>query len=188
MEKKTVGIALISGLAAGLLSALIICTTCCGLPCKNKMMPAFEGNQMMMKHKMHHKGAHHGFHHKKGVHEWKEPTAEMKENFAKKLGLSDEQKATLEQYRNEDMAKMKPLFDEMKRIKGEIKELRKANRARFESVLTDAQKEILQQMKDKHHKHGFGPKEEGENPALEKAEVSAQAEAAAAAAISALAE
>jgi len=188
MEKKTVGIALTSGLVAGLVSAIIVCTTCSYMPCRNKMMPQFPPHEMMMKHKMHHKGVPMGFHHKKGAEKWKEPTAEMKEHFAKKLGLSDEQKATLEQYRNEDMAKMKPLFDEMKRIKGEIKELRKANRARFESVLTDEQKEILQQMKAKHHKHGFKPKAEAESEVKAEAEEPAVAEAVAAAAVGALAE
>ena len=155
MEKKTIWIALGSGLVAGLVAAVIVCTVCCNMPCKNKGMPEFPVRMEMMQHKMHHKGAPMGFHHKRGFHKFKEPTPEMKERFAKKLGLSDEQKATLEQYGKEDMAKMKPLFDEMDRIKGEIKTLSKANRARFESVLTDEQKEILQQMRAKYHKHGF---------------------------------
>lgn len=158
MEKKTVWIAMISGLIAGLVAALIMCTVCCNIPSRNDgSMRVFPARMEMMKHKMHHK--HHGgpakFHHKKGFHQFKEPTPEMKERFAQKLGLSDEQKATLEQYRKEDMAKMKPLFDEMDKVKGEIKELLEANRARFESVLTDEQKEILQKMMAKHHKHGF---------------------------------
>jgi TolA-binding protein len=155
MEKKTVWIALGSGLVAGLVAATIVCTACYNMPSQNETMQVFPSRMEIMKHKMH---KHHGpramMHHKKWGHPFKEPTPEMKERFAKKLGLSDEQKATLEKYRKEDMAKMKPLFDEMDRIKGELDDLRQANRARFESVLTDEQKEILQQMKAKHHKHG----------------------------------
>lgn len=200
MEKKTVWIALGSGLVAGLVAALIMCTVCCNMPCKNKGMPVFPARMEMMKHKMHHKGPHMGFHHKKGFHKFKEPTPEMKERFAQKLGLSDEQKATLEQYRKEDMAKMKPLFEEMEKVKGKIEELRKANRARFESVLTDEQKEILQKMKAEHRQHGFKPRRDfrpDKAPSVEpaasdtpvaEAETTAEAAAEAAAAVEALAE
>lgn len=147
MEKKTVWLALGGGFIAGLVAGVLMCTMCCAWSYKHKPMQVFPARLEMMQHKMHHKGAHMGF------HQFREPTPEMKEHFAKKLGLSEEQKATLEQYRQEDMVKMKPLFDEMDKLHAKIKDLRKANRARFESVLTDAQKEILQQMKAKHHGH-----------------------------------
>ena len=201
MEKKTVWMALISGLVAGLLAAMIICTMCCNVSIKKAPMPLYPARMELVKPKAHHnKGPRMGFHHKKGFHQFKEPTPEMKERFAQKLGLSDEQKATLEQYRTEDMAKMKPLFDEMEKIKGKIEELRKANRARFESVLTDEQKEILKQMKAEHKKHGFKPRRDfrpDEAPSVEpaasdtpaaEAETTAEAVAEAAAAVEALAE
>ena len=84
-----------------------------------------------------------------------EPTPEMKAKFAEKLGLTDEQKTKLEQMRQEDMAKMEPLFKQMESLHEEMEKLRQDNRHHFESVLTDAQKEILQTMrkefKQKHH-------------------------------------
>lgn len=99
----------------------------------------------------HHHGFHHGF---KGKHfqgKHFEPTPEMKERFAKKLGLTDEQKEKLDEMRKADMAKMEPLFKEMENLHQQMKELRKVNREHFESVLTDAQKEILKEMKKEHH-------------------------------------
>lgn len=79
-----------------------------------------------------------------------EPTPEMKERFAKKLGLTDEQKVKLDEMRKADMAKMEPLFKEMENLHQQMKELRKVNREHFESVLTDQQKEILKEMKKEH--------------------------------------
>jgi len=94
----------------------------------------------------HHHGFHHGF---KGKHF--EPTPEMKERFAQRLGLTDEQKQKLEEMRQADMAKMEPLFKQADELHQKIKELRKVNREHFESVLTDGQKEILKEMKKEHH-------------------------------------
>ena len=74
---------------------------------------------------------------------------EMKERFAKRLGLTDEQKAQIEQFRKEDMAKMAPLFEQMDELRKQADELRKENKARFESVLTPEQKEILQEIHKK---------------------------------------
>lgn len=165
--------------AAGMLVAfLMVCFCCCpGHNYKNhKVMPMTPQQQVMLQHQgMHHHGRHHrGPDFRRQHHE---PTAEMKARFAEKLGLTDEQKAQLEQYRNEDMAKMEPLMKQMDELRTQIRELRKAGRAHFESVLTDEQKEILQTMKKKHHhkRPHFEPQEdkaetEAENPTEANAE------------------
>lgn len=95
---------------------------------------------------------HHHRHHLDFAAHHPEPTSEMKAKFAERLGLTDEQKEKLEQMRQEDMAKMAPLFEQMKTLRQQMRDLRKTNRAHFESVLTDAQKEILQKMKAEHQK------------------------------------
>ena len=77
------------------------------------------------------------------------PDEMMKERFAKKLNLTDEQKAQIEQFRQEDMKQMKPLFEQMDQLRKQADELREQNKARFESVLTPEQKEILKTMHDK---------------------------------------
>ncbi len=82
---------------------------------------------------------------KEGFH----PDEMMKERFAKKLNLTDEQKAQIEKFRKEDMEQMKPLFDQMDELRKQADELREQNKARFESVLTDEQKDILKAMHDK---------------------------------------
>lgn len=122
-------------------------------------MPMTAQQQMVMPHRhgMNHMGK--GHHKKAFGQERREPTEEMKARFAEKLGLTDEQKAQLEQYRAEDMAKIEPLFKQMEELRAQLRELRQAGRAHFESVLTDEQKEILQTMKAKHHHkrpRGFG--------------------------------
>ena len=143
MEKKNFWIAVSGGFLAGIGVMLLLGTLYSyPRPCHKHMRPMPPRIEMM----------HHHGHHMK--HKWHEPSAEMKEHFAKKLGLTDEQKATLEKFRDEDMAKMKPLIEQMEGIRGQMKELWKENRAHFESVLTDEQKEILKNMK-KEHKHRY---------------------------------
>lgn len=90
--------------------------------------------------------------------------AEMKERFAKKLKLTDEQKAQIEAFRKEDMAKIEPLFAKMDELRKEADKLRDANKARFESILTPEQKEILADMHkkrmermDRPHRAGGAP-------------------------------
>lgn len=70
----------------------------------------------------------------------------LKHRFAEKLQLTDEQKAQIEQFRKEDMAQMEPLFKQMDDLRAKADKLREENKARFESVLTDEQKEILAAM------------------------------------------
>ena len=160
--------------AAGMLVAfLVVCFCCCpGHNYKHhKVMPMTPQQQMMLQHQG---MPHHRADSRRQPHE---PTAEMKARFAEKLGLTDEQKAQLEQYRHEDMAKMEPLMKQIDELRTQIRELRKAGRAHFESVLTDAQKEILQTMKKEHHhkRPHFVPQEdkaetEAENPTEANAE------------------
>ena len=77
------------------------------------------------------------------------PDEMMKERFAKKLNLTDEQKAQIEEFRKEDMKQMKPLFEQMDALRKQADELREQNKARFESILTSEQKDILKAMHDK---------------------------------------
>lgn len=77
------------------------------------------------------------------------PDEMFKDRFAKKLNLTEEQKAQIEEFRKEDMKQMKPLFDQMDELRKQADELREQNKARFESVLTAEQKEILKTMHDK---------------------------------------
>ena len=112
------------------------------------------------------------------------PRPEMKERFVKRLGLTDEQKAQIEQFRKEDMAKMAPLFEQMDELRKQADELRKENKARFESVLTPEQKEILQEI---HKKRAERIKErrrgkwDGKRPGRPDKEMRAEAPAPAAA-------
>ena len=152
MEKKNFWIAVGGGFIAGVGTALIVSTLCCAQAPKNTSMAEAMPQKIEMMKKAHHMKGHHARHFM-GRHAM--PTPEMREHFAKKLGLTDEQKAQLDKFRDEDMAKMKPLFDEMDTLHAKMEELRKVNRAHFESVLTDEQKEILKNMKKewKHHRH-----------------------------------
>ena len=77
------------------------------------------------------------------------PDEMLKDRFAKKLNLTEEQKAQIEEFRKEDMKQMKPLFEQMDELRKQADELREQNKARFESVLTAEQKEILKTMHDK---------------------------------------
>ena len=77
------------------------------------------------------------------------PERALKHRFAEKLQLTDEQKAQIEQFRKEDMAQMEPLFKQMDDLRAKADKLREENQARFESVLTDEQKEILAAMHER---------------------------------------
>ena len=159
--KKVCLIAVGSCLAGVVVTFLLMhfCCCACGQHKRPEFMPMAAQQQMMMHHKHHKMHTQGKPHHANAFeHKFHEPSAEMKAKFAEKLGLTDEQKAQLEQYRNEDMAKIEPLFKQMEELRGKLRELREAGRAHFESVLTDEQKEILQTMKKKHYEkrpHGF---------------------------------
>lgn len=77
------------------------------------------------------------------------PERALKHRFAEKLQLTDEQKAQIEQFRKEDMAQMEPLFKQMDDLRAKADKLREESKARFESVLTDEQKEILAAMHER---------------------------------------
>ena len=77
------------------------------------------------------------------------PDEMMKERFAKKLNLTDEQKAQIEKFHEEDVKQMKPLFEQMDALRKQADELREQNKTRFESILTSEQKDILKAMHDK---------------------------------------
>lgn len=77
------------------------------------------------------------------------PERALKHRFAEKLQLTDEQKAQIEQFRKEDMAQMEPLFKQMDDLRAKADKLREENKVRFESVLTDEQKEILAAMHER---------------------------------------
>ncbi len=173
MEKKNFWIAVGGGFIAGVGVALIVSTLCCAQAPKNMSMAEAMPQKIEMMKKAHHMKGHHARHFM-GRHAM--PTPEMREHFAKKLGLTDEQKAQLDKFRDEDMAKMKPLFDEMDTLHAKMEELRKVNRAHFESVLTDEQKEILKNMKKewKHHKRHH--KHMGRHHGMPKADEAVQAD------------
>ena len=85
-----------------------------------------------------------------------------KENhFAKKLGLSAEQQKLAEENRQQGREKIKPLIDEMFKIRKQMDEIREANMADFEKILTPEQKEKFAKMKPRMEKRAFhkkGPK------------------------------
>lgn len=157
MSKKNFWIAVGGGFIAGIGTALIASTLCFSpVNAPNGVMPEKIEMMKQVHHAKHHpdmrghKGKHFGKPHHGHFGKRPEVTAEMREHFAKKLGLTDEQKAQLDKFRDEDMAKMEPLFKQMGELHAKMEELRKVNRAHFESVLTDEQKEILKTMKPKH--------------------------------------
>ena len=76
-------------------------------------------------------------------------------HFAKKLGLSAEQQKLAEENRIQGREKIKPLMDEMFKIRKQIYEIREANMADFEKILTPEQKETFAKMKNKMKKRHF---------------------------------
>lgn len=166
MEKKNFWIAVGGGFVAGMGAALIASTLCCTTVEKNTALSEAMPQKIEMMKKAHHVRPHFSKpfmkdRHFKGRHGM--PTPEMREHFAKKLGLTDAQKEQLDKFRDEDMAKMKPLFEQMGALHEQMQELRKVNREHFESVLTDEQKEILENMRKewRHHRHPFMDKHHG---------------------------
>lgn len=158
-ETKKIWLIVAGSYFAGMLITFLLTGFGCSPWChckKAEIMPMVSQQQMIMPHKHHgmkHPGMkQHGKHHgRPDFARHDQPTEEMRARFAEKLGLTDEQKALIEQYRSEDMAKIEPVFKQMEELQNQLRELRKAGRARFESILTDEQKEILQTMKKKHH-------------------------------------
>lgn len=71
------------------------------------------------------------------------------EHMGKKLNLTEEQKAKAEAIHKKGIEELKPLFAKMKELQEEANKLRIANMEEFENILTDEQKAILKDMKEK---------------------------------------
>ena len=78
------------------------------------------------------------------------------EMFAKKLGLTDEQKEKAEALRKEGREKMEPLMKQRRELHEKMEKVRKENMEEFEKILTDEQKEKLREMKKEHEGKHFG--------------------------------
>ena len=83
---------------------------------------------------------------------------EMKENFAKKLGLTEEQQEKASAIHQKSKAEMEDIKKQMKELRKKADAIRENNKKEFESLLTEDQKKTLEQMheerksKMKHHK------------------------------------
>ncbi len=83
---------------------------------------------------------------------------EMRENFVKKLGLTEEQQEKASAIHQKSKAEMDDIKNQMKILRDRADTIRENNKKEFESLLTDDQKKTLEQMhqdrkdKMKHHK------------------------------------
>jgi len=90
--------------------------------------------------------------HKKGMRK------EMKENFVKKLGLTEEQQEKASAIHQKSKAEMEDIKKQMKDLRQKADTIRENNKKEFESILTEDQKKTLEQIKTerkskmKHHK------------------------------------
>lgn len=75
------------------------------------------------------------------------------EHLDKILNLSAEQKAQIEEFRKQDMAEFEIISNKMKELRNQAGKIRQRGKARFESILTDEQKTVLQQIHER-----FAPK------------------------------
>lgn len=76
----------------------------------------------------------------------KEPTPEAKERFAKKLGLSEDQKRQIEENRQKDIKELDAIHEQMEALRQSAAKIRNNGRKNFEALLTPKQKEILKTM------------------------------------------
>lgn len=77
---------------------------------------------------------------------FEEKMKERKAEFVKRLNLTPEQKEKAEALHAKNKAAMKPIMDEMKKLREKADSLREESRKEFEALLTDTQKEILKTM------------------------------------------
>ncbi|MBQ8251389.1 MAG: hypothetical protein IJY92_05710 [Alphaproteobacteria bacterium] len=88
----------------------------------------------------------------------KEMRKEMKENFVKKLGLTEEQQEKASAIHQKSKAEMEDIKKQMKDLRQKADTIRENNKKEFESILTEDQKKTLEQIKTerkskmKHHK------------------------------------
>lgn len=78
-----------------------------------------------------------------------------KKDFAKELGLTEEQKKQAKLLHEEMHIQMKPIKEEMKKLREKAHELRQENRKAFEAILTEEQKEKLKQIIPPHKEGKF---------------------------------
>lgn len=71
----------------------------------------------------------------------------MHHKFAERLKLTDEQKKQAEDIRKAGREKIKPLMDEMKKVRQKMDAAREENMKEFEKILTDEQKAELAKIK-----------------------------------------
>lgn len=71
----------------------------------------------------------------------------MHHKLAERLKLTDEQKKQAEDIRKAGREKIKPLMDEMKKLRERMDVARKENMKEFEKILTDEQKAELSKIK-----------------------------------------
>lgn len=77
----------------------------------------------------------------------KEHHKAMAAKMAKDLGLSDKQKAQAEKIREDGHKKIAPLMEQMKNLRQQIDEERRANMQDFEKILTPEQREKFEAIK-----------------------------------------
>lgn len=83
----------------------------------------------------------------------------MREDLAKKLNLTDEQKEQADKIREEGRKKMEPLMKEKKELRKKMDKLRKENMEDFEEILTPEQKAEFAKIKEEHRtRDGKGEK------------------------------
>ena len=71
----------------------------------------------------------------------------MHNKLAAELNLTDEQKAKAKEMRQSAREKMKPILDEMKKLRTQLDTIRKDNMKEFEDILTPEQKATFEKIK-----------------------------------------
>lgn len=97
-------------------------------------------------HRPEHKGKEFG-RHERGKNFDVEKHHKMADKFAKKLGLTEEQKAKADKIRKAGHEKVKPLMKQMDELREKMDKLREENMKEFESILTPEQKAKLDKIK-----------------------------------------
>ena len=80
----------------------------------------------------------------------KQAVKEMRENFVKKLNLTEEQQKKADEIHQQSKPRMKEIMQEMKTLRKEADEIRAKDRQAFEALLDDNQKKTLEEMKKSH--------------------------------------
>ncbi len=75
-----------------------------------------------------------------------------KHPLADKLGLTEEQRKFAEENHEKGRKEIKPLMEKMFEIRKQMDEIREANMAEFEKILTKEQRQKFEKIKNKMHK------------------------------------